>query len=382
MVKKLRRYIRLLLLGIEILRTPLTRRQVLIVQGRASLSKLDEVRSRIEFICSHLDQAPPIKTVQKASILNILRFSIIVYADSCSLARLPSRKLPWVISLDYERNPRDGWALHDVGRAFTQRDHQSTVDLGRRIFDSHVASLKTSASQPVYLFGTGPSLQNAFTRSFEDGIRVVCNTIVKDQRLWQHLQPNILCAGDAIYHFGENIHAKTFRLDALKRLKESNGSTIFIYPAFVDLLVRSEFSEVESLLVPIPFGDHLTFDADLSEQFCLPALGNVLNNLLIPIGMTLSKDVRLWGFDGRGPSDQGFWKNSESHSYPELIQFIKAAHPAFFSEMIPPGKEAEYVKINHGDSLDDRLIAAESVGYTFTMLHTSWTETLQKRFRP
>jgi hypothetical protein len=119
---------------------------------------------------------------------------------------------------------------------------------------------------------------------------------------------------------------------------------------------------------------------DLTKHFCLPQIENVLATLLLPLGCTLGTDVRLWGFDGRAPSDSGFWANSDRHAYPELIQSIRDAHPAFFAEKTPTGEEAQYVNRVHGDLLDERLTEAEGRGFQFRMLHASWTPTLQKRY--
>jgi hypothetical protein len=373
---------RFLISLIDILRKPIRNNQILIVQGDAGKSKLNEVKSRTDYICSFLTPKPSIQVKKQASIRDCIRYSVIAYADSKSIPRAFGQRIPWIVSLDFDTNPFDGWSVFTVGNAFTKSDQRSRVNTSEDKFNSHIKTLKQRGNLPVYVFGTGPTLQNAFNRSFEDGFRVVCNTIVKDQNLWDHLKPDIFCAGDAIYHFGKNIHAVTFRAATLSRLKESYGSTIFVYPATFDLLVRSEFQEVESSLVPIPVGNHVAFDMDLRERFLLPVIGNVLNQLLIPLAMTLSKDIRLWGFDGRAPNDAGFWKNSNNHSYPDLVDSIRTAHPAFFAELVPAGQEARYVESVHGDSLHKRLLDAESKGYTFTMLHRSWTKSLHSRFKP
>jgi hypothetical protein len=109
---------------------------------------------------------------------------------------------------------------------------------------------------------------------------------------------------------------------------------------------------------------------------------NVLTILLLPLGCTLSSDVKLWGFDGRAPSDSGFWANSNRQSYPELMQANREAHPAFFADFVPKGNEAKYANEVHGDLLDERLTEAERRGFRFQMLHHTWTPTLQKRYNP
>jgi hypothetical protein len=57
-------------------------------------------------------------------------------------------------------------------------------------------------------------------------------------------------------------------------------------------------------------------------------------------------------------------------------------HPAFFRHYVPVEKPSTYVQNVHGDALDAALQAAEAQGWSFTMMHKSWTPTLQKRFKP
>lgn len=362
-------------------RTPVRRPRILLVTGGAEQAKTAEVEARLRFLFSHLGTVPEFQTSRTASLFAYARNQAVAAVDASAVPPRARRNLRWVADLDYEINPYDGWALMELGGVFSRRQLRSAIAAGRKRFTKRVHELNAGGPRPAYLFGTGPSLASAIEHSFSDGTTVVCNTIVRDPQLWHHLKPAFFTAGDAIYHFGHNEHAKAFRSDALRRLRESAGGTLFVYPAAFDVVVRSEFDEVEDLLVPIPWGEHNDMTVDLTNRFTLPHLGNVLNALLLPLGCTLSKDVRLWGFDGRAPGDSGFWANSSRHAYPELMQAIRDAHPAFFADLIPAGSESRYVDSVHGDLLDERLTDAEGRGFQFRMLHRSWTPTLHKRFR-
>jgi hypothetical protein len=366
---------------VDWLRTPVRKSRILLVTGGASPAKSAEVEARLQFLFSHLDDVPEFRRARTAPARAYLRNQGVVAVDAGALTVRARRNLRWVADLDYEANPFDGWALMELGAVFSGKELQSAVATGRRTFIERVRDIKAAGPRPVYLFGTGPSLASANEMTFSDGTTVVCNTIVRDPELWHHLKPDFFTAGDAIYHFGHTAHARAFRGDALRRLKESEGSTLFVYPAVFDVIVRSEFQDVKELLVPIPWGEHDDLTVDLANRFSLPRTGNVLNALLLPLGCTLSTDVRLWGFDGRAPTDNGFWSNSSRHAYPELMQTIRNAHPAFFADLIPPGNESRYVNEVHGDLLDERLTEAEGRGFQFRMLHRSWTPTLHKRFR-
>lgn len=366
--------------ALNLLRTPIRRQRVLLVTGQSSPEKVTEVEARLRFLLAHFENALELRRVQRVSPLAYMRNTAVAAVHADAIAAFAGGRLEWVADLDYETNPSDGWALMDLGVAIAGGSRRKSIGAARQTFVNHVQQLTADGPRPVYLFGTGPSLQLAGERSFADGTTIVCNTIVRDPELWHHLVPAFLTAGDAIYHFGNTPHARAFRADALRRLQESDGRTLFVYPAIFDVVVRSEFRDVQSLLVPIPWGEHTDLTVDLTTRFALPPVGNVLNALLLPLGCTLSRDVRLWGFDGRGPTDSGFWANSNRHAYPELMQTIRDAHPAFFTENTPRGNEVQYVKQVHGDWLDERLAEAERRGFQFQMLHRSWTPTLQKRY--
>lgn len=371
---------RLLNIVVDGLRLPIRRSELLLVTGNAPEAKIAEVETRLRFLFSHLDRTPSFQTASRVSLFGYIRNSAVVAVDASAIPERISRNIRWVADLDYETNPIDGWALMELGCTLSHRPQKKTIAASHRLFASRIRELKAAGPKPIYLFGTGPSLKMANERSFTDGITIVCNTIVRDPALWHKLRPAFFTAGDAIYHFGHNAHARAFRADALRRLKESDGRTMFVYPAPFDVIVRTEFREVEELLIPIPWGEHTDITVNLVSRFTLPRVGNVLNDLLLPLGCTLGSDIRLWGFDGRAPDDAGFWSNSTEHAYPELMQTIRNAHPAFFAHSIPAGAEFRYVNEVHGDWLDSRLSDAEARGFKFRMLHPSWTQTLQKRY--
>jgi len=293
----------------------------------------------------------------------------------------PTSVLDWrrgTFNVDGEANPNDGWAWWEFAR-FGTRPSQVEVSAAARL-RAEIVRLRELGLGKAYLFGTGVSLEKAGERDWSDGYRIACNTIVRDRELWHHIDPHFLVAGDAIYHFGDSAFARAFRADLKLRLAE--GRTFFVYPALFTQLVERELGEFADRLVPAPIGMHQRINVDLSREFALPQVGNVLNLLLLPLGCTLSQDVYLWGFDGRAPDDKLFWSNSAKHSYPELMPTLLERHPAFFRHYVPVEKPSTYVQNVHGDALDAALQAAEAQGWSFTMMHKSWTPTLQKRFKP
>lgn len=292
--------------------------------------------------------------------------------DTPAIVRMTGR----VVDVDETRCFVEAWNWHTgleclMGRADKRR--------AREIYDDWQNRLPSDLRR-AYVFGTGPSLAKAIDKNWSDGIRIVCNTIVRDQKLWHHIDPHVIVAGDGLYHFGVTDFARSFRKDLALRLSES-PHTIFIYPGMFDVLVHREFSHCRDRLVPVPTGQSIALHKTLAADFELPNLGNVLNLLLLPVACSVRKDIGLWGFDGRAPADKLFWSNSGKHSYPELMDTLRTASPAFYDVMVPKDDPEKYVRSVHGDVLAHALKVAEADGYRFEMLHDTWTSALQKYYK-
>lgn len=288
---------------------------------------------------------------------------------------------PWfkrwlgVFDVDMNANALEAWEWFE---AAVYLEGTPDRDVVRQRFDRWRGSIASTDFEKVYLFGTGPSLAKAIEHDWSDGLRIVCNTIVRDPELWHHIKPHAIVAADALYHFGPTEFARAFRRDLLTRLRES-PDVVFFYPDIFHSVVAAEIAIEEERLIPVQKGQSIAVHRCLSEDFTLPALGNVLNLMLLPVGCALGKHIKLWGFDGRAPTDTLFWANSNKHSYPELMSSLKEAHPAFFNHFVPANDPESYVRSVHGDVLEHCLTLAEADGWTFEMLHMSWTPTLERR---
>ncbi|MGA0608369.1 hypothetical protein ACO2Q0_20440 [Phenylobacterium sp. VNQ135] len=297
----------------------------------------------------------------------------------------PGHKVPaWlrpslgVYDVNFRTNSNEAWSWAEAEAFFNGYPDRSR---SKQNFIAWRGQILKEQLKKVYLFGTGPSLAQAINCSWQDGYRIVCNTIVRDAELWHHISPHAVVAADALYHFGPTKFAETFRADLLRRLQES-PDVVFIYPDIFHCVVAREIPIEAHRLIPIhKQPSNQLVHKCVTELFALPGLGNVLNLMLLPVGCSLSKHVKLWGFDGRAPQDALFWANSSKHSYPELMETLQEAHPAFFDHFVPARDPEAYVRAVHGDVLEHCLAQAEADGWTFEMLHRSWTPTLERRRR-
>ncbi len=330
------------------------------------------VRERLEFFFG--PSQVPVTTIPARSLLPLFYHGPVLVrgtrkADTPTAVRIASR----VLDVDEKACFVEAWNWH-IGLEYLLGEADQAQ--ARQIYARWKSALPAGLHR-AYVFGTGPSLARALDRDWSDGYRIVCNTIVRDAELWHHIDPHAIVAGDGLYHFGLTAFAKAFRRDLALRLRES-PKTIFIYPSMFDAVVRRELAEFQDRLVPISGGSSTALHETVARDFELPELGNVLNLLLLPIACNLSKRVGMWGFDGRAPSDQLFWSNSGKHSYPELMATLRETSPGFFDAMVPKDDPEKYIRSVHGDVLAHCLAAAEKDGFTFEMLHKTWTPALAK----
>lgn len=347
-----------------------------LVAPGADAAKVAEVQRRLQFFESELK----IEVVSDISLLQYFDYSIlgfISWRPGFKKFLLTRIKHAQVYNFDYDSNYGEGWEYHRLLSNLHAVECADGVRQGKERLVAAYASLKNKFDK-AYVFGTGPSLEGAAKRDWHDGVRIVCNTIVKDERLWHHIEPHFIVAADAIYHFGIGNFASNFRRDLASRLKESPG-TFFVFPSEFYVFCMRELREFSERLIPVPVGGKRNIYDGFIKSFALPAVENVLPSMLLPLACTFSKNIFLWGFDGRAPGDAMFWKNSDRHFYGGDVEELTKLHPAFFNFHVPKGNEVNYVKKMHGSVLERLLNDAEQKGFSFTMMHSSYTEVLQKR---
>jgi hypothetical protein len=291
--------------------------------------------------------------------------------------KVPGLYNAMLYNVDYKRNHHDAWVWHTVLFESFDDIYESEPFYKDKLFfhlDQNSANIDS-----CHLFGTGPSLLFAKEFNYDNSYRIVCNTIVKDKALWHFIKPNLIVAGDALYHYSDSDFAKCFRRDLKERLFES-PDTFFVFPKLYFPFLLGEFKELENQLIPIALHNSENIQ-NLRECFKLPSLGNVLNLLLLPIGISLSKEIFLLGFDGKAPGDDFFWKNPSNLFYEEEFKSLVDDHPQFFNYYVPKSDPTKYVKTVHGDLLETELTKFENMGYNFTLLKPSFTPTLNKRYK-
>jgi len=243
-------------------------------------------------------------------------------------------------------------------------------NIAHRKFVAYIESLPVFSK--AYVFGTGPSIETAFGYDFSDGYRIVCNTIIKNKELMEHIKPHFMIAGDAIYHFGISKYACRFRRDLENFL--NSYKCLFLIPESYYNNFIFHYENIKKFTLPIPY-TALQINLSMKKRFEIKSVHNILNQLLLPLASSLCDNIFLLGFDGRKSTDKYFWKSTDSVNYEDLKGYHQKAHPGFFKGI----DYEEYANIQ-SELAETIMSLGERMGKKYYCLNESSNKALQQRY--
>jgi len=248
------------------------------------------------------------------------------------------------------------------------RDRLAEVSLENyaRLFQTY------HGSEQAFVFATGPSLRNAFKLRFRgDELTIICNSIVKDRELLEHIRPKILTFADQVFHFGPSDYAVAFRHDALRVIQEYQCKCIV--PEDRALLLALHYPEIVDDIIAMPLGRQLNFPTP--GVLYVEPTENIMTLFMIPVASALARKVYFCGADGRTPGERYFWQHDDRAQYQSLLQNAVEWHPSFFRDR---HMEAYYSK--HCDTLERQLVYGEARGIHYISLTRSKIPALAQRY--
>lgn len=260
-----------------------------------------------------------------------------------------------------------------------------------------------------YVFGSGPTLeQRAFDYNYDDGFRIICNSIVKNTELMEHIRPHVLAFGDAQHHASPCKYAATFRQTVIDKQKEF-GFYILTKDYFAPLLL-AHYPELEEKIIgieapgvwdlslreilrmialrphKIPWFDKIpghdeAFNFPTIDKFYVRSAGSILPSYMIPLASAICKDIYIIGADGRDPNgrkpDETYiWSYSSSCQFDdELMGTAFETHPAYFRDR--PFTEVMSI---YCDNYEELIEYGERAGKRYHSLTPSFIPVLAQRF--
>ena len=193
--------------------------------------------------------------------------------------------------------------------------------------------MKAKDADAAYVFATGPSLDEALDFDFpENSIKIVCNSIVKNEELLEQIDPDIIVFADPV-HFGPSRYAEEFRKDLSTTLH--NYDCMAAFPNQYYKLLSHHYPELCNQFIQLESksSDEPIFPT--AEKLQVMGTSNIMTLFMLPIAMSLSDELYIIGADGREDNESYFWKHSDTAQYnDELMRSVAETHPSFFRDRV------------------------------------------------
>jgi hypothetical protein len=206
---------------------------------------------------------------------------------------------------------------------------------------------------------------------------VICNSGVRNRELLDQLQPNVLCFGDPVFHFGPSSYAIAFRSDfanAMERLPELRA----VVPDHFRGLLLDHYPQLEDRVMGLTLARRPAKAPDRVQGAPTRRTGNVLTQQMLPVALQFRpRRLSLVGCDGRRKEERYFWKHSPTLQYSDdLMRTVFEAHPSFFRDV----SYADYYG-RHCKELARWVELAENMGAIVDTLTPSFIPILEDRLR-
>ena len=225
-----------------------------------------------------------------------------------------------------------------------------------------------------YVFATGPSLDRVFERDIpEEALSIICNSIVRNDDLLEHLQPDVLTFADPVFHFGPSQYAVQFREDAVRAIREHD--LVAIVPEWNRELLVGHHPDLVDRVVGMPLLETGRPTFPTSDSFGTMETANIMTMLMLPVASALTNHVKVVGADGRKEDESYFWEHSEMGQYDdELMNTAFETHPAFFRDRVYTDYYAEHV-----ETLTEMIEYGERKGVEYQSVTPSYIPCLNTR---
>jgi hypothetical protein len=206
---------------------------------------------------------------------------------------------------------------------------------GGNAFDSRASRQITALVEArggqatAYVVGTGQSARRALEHDMSDCVRIVCNTVVLDDELMDHIDPHVVTCADPVFDFGPSTYAHAFQRALVEQAKR-HDFTIVTTERFAPLL-RAHRPELAERVIGLRQGmASWPRNFDLASNPAVRPFPDTLTMLMMPVAATLARSAVLFGFDGRSPGEAYFGKHGSTVQFDRELDEIKAVHPGFF----------------------------------------------------
>jgi len=158
------------------------------------------------------------------------------------------------------------------------------------------------------IIGSGPSFENFIKESVSYDTWICANNVVCDIRMRSLPNPFAICVLDPyIFSSLESMQPTIQGIFCFLRETQAVMITTLDFAAYIELNFPSDIKR-KCHYVSTLGHDTARFwtNSDL-QKLAITPYGNVLTDLMIPVAAAISRDVVLYGCDGREPGEKGFF---------------------------------------------------------------------------
>lgn len=226
------------------------------------------------------------------------------------------------------------------------------------------------------VLGTGPTASEVDDATLARAdVRILCNSAVLNDDLVDRMRPAAICFGDPVFHYGPSAYAAAFRRDLLRSVERSGA--LVVTPANFLQLLLGHHPELADRVVGIA-NDAPDWQWPTPDRPQVKPSGNILTEMMLPVGLALADTVLVAGCDGRAKQETYFWKHNPAVQYDAaLMGAVFEAHPSFFR-----GRSYADYYDRHCARLEDLCSAVEAKGKVVEGVTRSYMPPLLSRGAP
>ncbi len=256
-----------------------------------------------------------------------------------------------------------------------------------------------------YVFATGPSLATAYDFDYSGGFRIICNTIVKNQDLLEHIKPQLLVFIDEANFFSVSRFSAEFHKMVLKTVNQFHcyvmvpdhlvALLLAHFPELKDRIIgisapglrEMSVREIIKMLIVKPWkflsfvpeldkipGKNEWFNFPQPDKMYVMRSTSVFTSHVLPVASTVCDEIYIIGADGRKPGEKYYHSYDKSSQFGELMQTLFDTHPAIFRDSI----YTDYYR-KHCDFIGRIIRYGEERGKKYYSLTPSYIPALAKR---
>lgn len=209
----------------------------------------------------------------------------------------------------------------------TEKQQRAIRDLSKARYAKFLERWKNVKNAHLYL--TGPTVETALQHPVDrSAVHFICNSLVKNTKLLQQIQPDVLMFSDPAYHFGISKYASSFRAYVKQAMTNFPGMLCMVPERYYPLTTAFLGEEAGERVIGIPLVEMDDFHFPSVKEFYIKKTANILTAMMIPVASSAAEKINILGADGRANSDKGYWSHAKSSQISDQMKTIYAAHPS------------------------------------------------------